>query len=622
MSYDISGSLATVTTPGKSQFKLMRTRDKQTKTLAFSIHQTGGASSFNFTFDIDSNPSLLSFKTRSVSFHTDAKARLEKIKFGDQQINFEYDPVSAQTTKLSRKKEAPGLGAIAIGAPGFGGGDIVVDGLSSMSVGSSSIEYGWNGPYLSSITQRVTPDTGEIVTAVFSFAYDNYFRLIRRSVKLNQQSPQSEGIAYGSNGDVTTLGKYTLSYPQDNSAKKSYSSSAVQVEWDGNGRLSKRTLTISGKTVYKLEVMYTSTSLVRRKEVTLGQSKKVYEYEYTDDWLVRRVLTDGKETEKYAYDSNGNRLTTSGTLKHSAAFDKNDRVTKVDSIIYKRDADDFVTKRGRHIVSYSTRGELKEVIDDTSFITLNKYVYDAYGRRSSRTQYDMQTFSETSTIYLYGDLFSPYRVTHVVEKEGSRLSTLRYDPLGHVFQSEGLVTYYYAADVDGSPLAVIDGSGKIVKEVIYSAFGEVMSDTKRDQEVYLGYRGCLVDSVLGTVATKDGEYDPLAGQLISRDVIKTTDVVAVPGSPVDGLIDKAARISKKRLDLSYFLQNADDGEKVNWLGGGGTPQLPSAMSIDAANVGISSPWETMMRSIESLESTEDAETSRSLERYSRYKAQL
>ncbi|GAB7078888.1 hypothetical protein JCM14635_05610 [Megalodesulfovibrio paquesii] len=79
--------------------------------------------------------------------------------------------------------------------------------------------------------------------------------------------------------------------------------------------------------------------------------------------------------------------------------------------------------------------------------------------------------------------------------------------------------FYFAYDQVGSLRAVTDASGHVIKNVLYDAFGRVLSDSNPELKVPFGFAGGLQDSDTGLVRFGYRDYDPEVGRWTSKDPI-------------------------------------------------------------------------------------------------------
>jgi len=99
-------------------------------------------------------------------------------------------------------------------------------------------------------------------------------------------------------------------------------------------------------------------------------------------------------------------------------------------------------------------------------------------------------------------------------------------------------TYYIAYNQVGSPRAVMDVDGNVLKAVTYDSFGNILNDTNPSIKIAFGFAGGLYDS--DTKLSRFGyrDYDAHSGKWTSKDPIGLaggdTNVLAyVGGDPVN-----------------------------------------------------------------------------------------
>jgi RHS repeat-associated protein len=83
----------------------------------------------------------------------------------------------------------------------------------------------------------------------------------------------------------------------------------------------------------------------------------------------------------------------------------------------------------------------------------------------------------------------------------------------------GGVRYYLGYDQVGSPIAVADGSGNVVKQISYDSFGNVLEDSNPSFAVPFGFAGGLHDRDTGLVRFGFRDYDPEVGRWTAKDPI-------------------------------------------------------------------------------------------------------
>ena len=80
-------------------------------------------------------------------------------------------------------------------------------------------------------------------------------------------------------------------------------------------------------------------------------------------------------------------------------------------------------------------------------------------------------------------------------------------------------TYYLHYDQVGTLRAVSDSNHKIIKEITYDTFGNILEDTNLTFKIPFGFAGGLQDSDTGLVHFGYREYGPHTGKWIAKDPI-------------------------------------------------------------------------------------------------------
>jgi len=79
--------------------------------------------------------------------------------------------------------------------------------------------------------------------------------------------------------------------------------------------------------------------------------------------------------------------------------------------------------------------------------------------------------------------------------------------------------YYIISDHLGTPRAITNANGDILKQVDYDSFGNVISDSAPEISIPFGFAGGLADSDTGLVRFGYRDYDPETGRWTARDPI-------------------------------------------------------------------------------------------------------
>ena len=192
-------------------------------------------------------------------------------------------------------------------------------------------------------------------------------------------------------------------------------------------------------------------------------------------------------------------------------YDQRDRITHLGELQYSVDDDGFLRQRANDLFDYNSNGLLTCVFNRVTERTV-WYRYDGLGRRvaSKSSQGEQLQF-------FYADLSNPTRVSHLYNHSSNLITSLYYDLQGHLIAMElsSGEEYYVACDSVGSPRAVFSSRGRLVKEILYTPYGEVYQDTNPDFKLVIGFHGGLYDPLTRLVHLGRRDYDTLAGRWTS-----------------------------------------------------------------------------------------------------------
>ncbi|WP_341939706.1 RHS repeat domain-containing protein [Marinimicrobium sp. C2-29] len=225
--------------------------------------------------------------------------------------------------------------------------------------------------------------------------------------------------------------------------------------------------------------------------------------------------------EAYGYDANGNRTlktsTEAGVEAESATYTAGDQLEGRDDTTYDYDANGRLsgkveeTDAGPAVTTYvyGSQGQLLQVdTPDTSI----EYRHNALGQRVAKL-----IDGDIVERYLWQDL-----TTLLATYDGSGNLKQRFQyTAGHTptsFTQSGQ-RYYIQTDHLGSPRAVTDSSGTVVKEIRYDSYGNIINDSNPEFQIPFGFAGGLHDADTGLVRFGFRDYDPEAGRWTARDPI-------------------------------------------------------------------------------------------------------
>ncbi|XP_015278267.1 PREDICTED: LOW QUALITY PROTEIN: teneurin-4-like, partial [Gekko japonicus] len=379
-----------------------------------------------------------------------------------------------------------------------------------------TIRYRQIGPLIDRQIFRFTEEG--MVNARFDYNYDNSFRVTSMQAVINETPLPIDLYRYDDvSGKTEQFGKFGVIYYDINQII----TTAVMTHtkhFDAYGRMKEVQYEIFRSLMYWMTVQYDNMGRVVKKELKVGPYANTtrYSYEYDADGQLQTVSINEKPLWRYSYDLNGNlHLLSPGNSARLTPlrYDLRDRITRLGDVQYKMDEDGFLRQRGNDIFEYNSAGLLIKAYNKANGWSV-KYRYDGLGRRvSSKTTHGHHLQ------FFYADLTSPTKVTHLYNHSSSEITSLYYDLQGHLFAMElsSGDEFYIACDNTGTPLAVFSGTGLMIKQILYTAYGEIYMDTNPNFQVIIGYQGGLYDPLTKLIHMGKRDYDVLAGRWTSPD---------------------------------------------------------------------------------------------------------
>ncbi|CAM4356869.1 unnamed protein product [Lepidochelys olivacea] len=379
-----------------------------------------------------------------------------------------------------------------------------------------TIRYRQIGPLIDRQIFRFTEEG--MVNARFDYNYDNSFRVTSMQAVINETPLPIDLYRYDDvSGKTEQFGKFGVIYYDINQII----TTAVMTHtkhFDAYGRMKEVQYEIFRSLMYWMTVQYDNMGRVVKKELKVGPYANTsrYSYEYDADGQLQTVSINDKPLWRYSYDLNGNlHLLSPGNSARLTPlrYDLRDRITRLGDVQYKMDEDGFLRQRGNDIFEYNSAGLLIKAYNKASEWSV-KYRYDGLGRRvSSKTAHGHHLQ------FFYADLTNPTKVTHLYNHSSSEITSLYYDLQGHLFAMElsSGDEFYIACDNIGTPLAVFSGTGLMIKQILYTAYGEIYMDTNPNFQVIIGYHGGLYDPLTKLIHMGRRDYDVLAGRWTSPD---------------------------------------------------------------------------------------------------------
>ncbi len=492
-SYDANGNVTSITPPGRPAHNFTYTLVDLEKDYLAPAISGGGTNTTTYTYNADKQVTGITRPDGQQITLSYAGGKLSTQTFPTGAVSYGYNPQGN------------------LSSASFSGGGSV----NYTYDGSLLLSSGWSGPVTGSVT----------------WAYDNNYR------KTSQSVNGSNTIAFGYDNDdlLTSAGAMTLTRDAQHGllSGTTLGTTTDSMTYNSLGEVATATSSISGSAI--LSESYTRDSLGRisTKTETIQGTTTTYGYTYDTAGRLTEVKHNGNTIATYGYDTNGNRLSKTGTTGTvTGSYDAQDRLLSYNGTTY----------------TYTANGELAtKTVGSTS----TSYTYDAFGNLRSATlpngtTVNYVTDGENRRIgktvngslvqgFLYENQLEPVAE---LDDSGNLVSRFVYcdcgsgscssggcggSKCGHnnvpLYMMKGGVTYRIISDHLGSPRLIIDvTSGAIVQRMDYDEFGTVILDTNPGFQPF-GFAGGIYDRDTRLVRHGARDYDPETGRWTAKDPI-------------------------------------------------------------------------------------------------------
>uniref|UniRef100_A0A670YIF0 Teneurin-2 n=1 Tax=Pseudonaja textilis TaxID=8673 RepID=A0A670YIF0_PSETE len=417
---------------------------------------------------------------------------------------------------------------------------------------SCTIRYRKIGPLVDKQIYRFSEEG--MVNARFDYTYhDNSFRIASIKPIISEIPLPVDLYRYDEiSGKVEHFGKFGVIYYDINQIITT-AVMTLSKHFDTHGRIKEVQYEMFRSLMYWMTVQYDSMGRVTKRELKLGPYANTtkYTYDYDGDGQLQSVAVNDRPNWRYNYDLNGNLhlLNPGNSIRlMPLRYDLRDRITRLGDMQYKIDDDGFLCQRGSDTFEYNSKGLLTRAYNKANGWSI-QYRYDGLGRRAS-----YKTNLGHHLQYFYADLHNPTRITHVYNHSNSEITSLYYDLQGHLFamESSSGEEYYVASDNTGTPLAVFSINGLMIKQLQYTAYGEIYHDSNPDFQIVIGFHGGLYDPLTKLVHFTQRDYDVLAARWTSPDYTMWKNVGKEP-APFNLYMFKSNNPLSNELDLKNYV---------------------------------------------------------------------
>ncbi|XP_004646133.1 teneurin-1 isoform X3 [Octodon degus] len=373
-----------------------------------------------------------------------------------------------------------------------------------------TIRYRQTGPLIGRQIFRFSEEG--LVNARFDYSYNN-FRVTSMQAVINETPLPIDLYRYVDvSGRIEQFGKFSVINYDLNQVITTTVMKHTKI-FNANGQVIEVQYEILKAIAYWMTIQYDNMGRMVICDIRVGVDANItrYFYEYDADGQLQTVSVNDKTQWRYSYDLNGNiNLLSHGNSARLTPlrYDLRDRITRLGEIQYKMDEDGFLRQRGNDIFEYNSNGLLQRAYNRVSGWSV-QYYYDGLGRRVASKSSLGQHLQ-----FFYADLANPIRVTHLYNHTSSEITSLYYDLQGHLIAMElsSGEEYYVACDNTGTPLAVFSSRGQVMKEILYTPYGDIYHDTYPDFQVIIGFHGGLYDFLTKLVHLGQRDYDVVAGR--------------------------------------------------------------------------------------------------------------
>uniref|UniRef100_A0A8D8RGM7 Tenascin-like protein n=2 Tax=Cacopsylla melanoneura TaxID=428564 RepID=A0A8D8RGM7_9HEMI len=326
-------------------------------------------------------------------------------------------------------------------------------------------------------------------------------------------------------------------------------------EYDQHARIKSIIINIKSFDIYRLELEYDPRSRISQQKLLVGRNSFVDRMSYSADGHILEVT--GNNNFKYVYDENGNTVAVLDQgHKLTLGYDIGDRVVEVGDVeLNGYDARGFVVRRGETHLRYNEKGQMSHAAEPDKFSA--NYRYDDRGRLIA-----LQSTRGNVTQLLYADPMRMDLVTHLHNPKTGRTFRYLYDEKEFLIAVETTEQrFYVASDQNGSPLALFDTNGNIIKEIRRTPFGKVILDSNPDFYLPIDFQKGIPDPYTGLVYINKRWYDPTVGQWmtpawerLANELTAPTDVFIYRFHNNDPVNPQDSQVINYMTDLESWLQ--------------------------------------------------------------------
>ena len=278
---------------------------------------------------------------------------------------------------------------------------------------------------------------------------------------------------------------------------------------DQHGRLDTIVMSINGYEQFRMKLDYNQVNQVSKRTMSLSRGSETSEvYTYNKNHQLESANGDGSDEWVYTYDVNGNVVSLQmGETKIGLGYDGGDRIVMYGDLEFTGyDERGFVVRRGSQHYTYNALGRMTSAYESGRFSV--KFYYDDVGRIIAKRDHRANVVQ-----FIYSNPLANSTVSYVHYPKAARTYHLIYDENNVLIAMDTPDNrYYIGTDHNGTPVAVFDAKGKLVKEITRSPYGRVTRDSNPSMDLPIDFAGGLIDQYTHLIHIGERVYDPLLGQ--------------------------------------------------------------------------------------------------------------